>query len=185
MSPHGTSGDNMNYPDDRWRNWLSQLKGPGVKGIVFDTWNGYTEGYAAAPTREHGDTVYRWLTDLFEPLFWDCSHMHYVNGAPTWRILGAICEKWVQLGADRSFGAPVSRELPTLHGRVQHFTDGKSNPISSNLRNAIHQINRRSAVGLSLRLEMPPVQLCKVGLALRDCDLSLRWPFQRIGRWVQ
>lgn len=66
MSPHGTSGDNMNYTDDRWRNWLSQLKGPGVKGIVFDTWNGYTEGYAAAPTREHGDTVYlTWSSSEF------------------------------------------------------------------------------------------------------------------------
>jgi uncharacterized protein with LGFP repeats len=32
----------------------------------------------------------------------------------------------MQLGADRGFGAPVSEELPTDHGRVSHFVDGKS-----------------------------------------------------------
>jgi hypothetical protein len=37
-------GDNLNYTEDRWRNWLSELKGLGNKGIVMDTWNGYTEG---------------------------------------------------------------------------------------------------------------------------------------------
>jgi hypothetical protein len=57
----------MNYSDDRWRNWLSELKSSGIKGIVMDTWNGYTEGYAAVPSREHGAIVYNWLTDLLEP----------------------------------------------------------------------------------------------------------------------
>jgi len=122
----GYWGDNLNYTDDRWRNWMSQLKGSGVRGITFNTWNGYTEGYAAVPSFEHGFTVYEWLRDLLEPDPWDCSHMHYLNGARTHRVYGAICEKWVQLGADRGFGAPVSEELPSVHGRVQHFTDGKA-----------------------------------------------------------
>jgi hypothetical protein len=135
----GFWGDNMDYTDDRWRNWLSELKGLGIKGITFDTWNGYTEGYAATPTREHGVTVYRWLTDLFEPPLWDCSHMHYVNGAPTWRVYGAICEKWMQLGADRTFGAPTSEELATAHGRVSHFTDGKS--IYWGLATGAHEVH--------------------------------------------
>ena len=106
----GFWGDNMGATDDRWRNWLSELKNPGMKGIVMDTWNGYTEGYAAAPTREHGTTVYNWLGDLLEPDPRACSHMHYVNGVRTFRVYGAICDKWVQLGADRSFGRPVSDE---------------------------------------------------------------------------
>jgi hypothetical protein len=122
----GFWGDNLDYTDDRWRNWLSQLKGPGVRGITFDCWNGYTEGYAAVPSREHGGTVYAWLTDLLEPPPWDYSHMHYVNGARTHRVYGAICEKWIRLGADRGFGAPVSEELPSALGRMQHFTDGKA-----------------------------------------------------------
>jgi LGFP repeat len=122
----GFWGDNMDYIDDRWRNWLSELKGTNIKGITFDTWNGYTEGYAAAPTREYGETVFHWLTDLFQADPRDCSHMHYVNGAPTWRVYGAICEKWMQLGADRGFSAPVSEELPTDHGRMSHFADGKT-----------------------------------------------------------
>lgn len=104
---------------------MSQLKGPGVTGITFNTWNGYTEGYAAAPSREHGWTVYNWLTDLLEPLPWHYSHMHYVNGARSHRVYGAICEKWIQLGADR-FGAPVSEELPSTLGRMQNFADGKA-----------------------------------------------------------
>lgn len=122
----GFWGDNLNYTDDRWRNWMSQLKGSGIKGITFNTWNGYTEGYAAVPSFEHGFTVYNWLRDLLEPPPWDCSHMHYVNGAGTHRVYGAICEKWIQLGADRAFGAPVSEELPSARGRVSFFTDGKA-----------------------------------------------------------
>jgi hypothetical protein len=121
----GFWGDNLDYTDDRWRNWMSQLKGPGIKGITFNTWNGYTEGYAAVPSREHGWTVYNWLTDLLEPPLWDYSHMHYVNGARTHRVYGAICEKWIQLGADRGFGAPVSEELPSALGRMQYFAGGK------------------------------------------------------------
>ena len=125
-------GDNMDYVDDRWRNWLSELKGTTIKGIVFDTWNGYTEGYVAVPSFEYGDTVNNWLTDLFDPDPRVCSHMHYVNGARTSRVYGAICEKWIQLGADRGFGAPASEELRTDHGKVSHFVDGKSIYWSAN-----------------------------------------------------
>ena len=57
----GFWGDNFEYTDDRWRNGLSQLKGPGIKGITFNTWNGYTEGYAAVPSKEHGTTIFDWL----------------------------------------------------------------------------------------------------------------------------
>jgi hypothetical protein len=124
-NPVGFWGDNLNYTEDRWRNWMSELKGLGIKGIVVDTWNGYTEGYATVPSIEHGQTVYNWLTDLLEPPPWDCSHMHYVNGARTHRVFGAICEKWIQLGGDRGFGAPVGEEFPSARGRAQYFTDQK------------------------------------------------------------
>jgi hypothetical protein len=122
----GFWGDNMCYTDDRWRNWSSELKGSGHKGIVLDTWNGYTEGYAGVPSREHGQTVYNWLTDLLEPDPRQCSHMHYVNFVSTFRVYGAICDKWVQLGADRGFGAPTTGELASAHGRVSNFADGKA-----------------------------------------------------------
>ena len=52
--------------------------------------------------------------------------MHYVNGAPTHRVYGAVCEKWKQLGADRAFGPPVSEELPSGRGRKQYFLDQKA-----------------------------------------------------------
>lgn len=123
---NGFWGDNLQYTDDRWRNALSMIKGPGIRGITFNSWNGYTEGMAGVPTKEHGQTVYNWLKDTFEPPPWDYSHMHYVNGAATHRVYGAICEKWLALGGDTGFGAPVGEELPAGNGRKQEFADGKS-----------------------------------------------------------
>lgn len=122
----GFWGDNLNYSDDRWRNWMSELKSPGIKGIVMDTWNGYTEGYAAVPSREHASIVYNWLTDLLEPDPRVCSHMQYANGQATFRVFGAICDKWVQLGGDRAFGPPAANEAASAHGRVSKFADGKA-----------------------------------------------------------
>jgi uncharacterized protein with LGFP repeats len=113
----------MNYSDDRWRNWLSEIKGAGAKGIVMDTGNGYTEGYAAVPSREHANIVYNWLTDLLEPDPRDCSHMHHVNGVRTFRVFGAIYEEWVQLGADRVFGSPTGNEMASALGRAQMFAN--------------------------------------------------------------
>lgn len=80
-SPGSFWGDNFGGTDDRWPNWMSELKNPGIKGIVMDTWNGYTEGYAAVPPREHGVAVYNWLADLLEPDPRACSHMHCVLSA--------------------------------------------------------------------------------------------------------
>jgi uncharacterized protein with LGFP repeats len=51
--------------------------------------------------------------------------MHYVNGVRTFRVYGAICDKWVQLGADLAFGRPLSNEETTQHGRRSTFADGK------------------------------------------------------------
>jgi LGFP repeat len=118
-------GDNLNYTDDRWRNALSQFKGNGIKGITFNTWNGYTEGYAATPTREHSSTIYNWLSDLYEPDPRVCSHMQYDDGHWTFRVYGAVCERWAGLGGDRGLvGEPMSEEMDGAHGRVQHFRSG-------------------------------------------------------------
>lgn len=119
-------GDTLDYTDDRWRNWMSQLKSPNIVGICVDSWNGYTEGMATVRSREHGATVDNWLKDLLEPDPRHFSHMHYVNGAATYRVYGAICEKWIQLGADRFFGPPVSGEEPAGSGRKQEFADRKT-----------------------------------------------------------
>jgi hypothetical protein len=124
----GFWGDNRDYTDDHWRNWCSELKGMHVngntvKGITVDCWNGYTEGYATVPSVEHGDTVYSWLVDLLEPPPSDFNHMHYINGVRTFRVYGGICEKWIQLGADRRFGVPASNEQSIRPGRVSYFAD--------------------------------------------------------------
>ena len=45
-----------------WRDTLTgMVKDFGQDGLVFNSWNGYTEGMAAVPTQEHGDVAYRWL----------------------------------------------------------------------------------------------------------------------------
>jgi hypothetical protein len=51
--------------DDAWRGALTEMvRDFGDNGVAFHCWNGYTEGLAAVPTREHGDTVSRWLSGL-------------------------------------------------------------------------------------------------------------------------
>jgi hypothetical protein len=45
-----------------WQDALTTLvRDYGQDGLVFNSWNGYTEGMAAVPTTEHGDTYRRWL----------------------------------------------------------------------------------------------------------------------------
>jgi LGFP repeat len=43
---------------------------------------------------------------------------------PSPQVYGAIGEKWVQLGGDGGFGAPISGEEATTRGRVSFFADG-------------------------------------------------------------
>jgi hypothetical protein len=51
--------------DEVWRGALTNMvRDFGKNGIAFNSWNGYTEGMAAVPTREHGDTISRWLQSL-------------------------------------------------------------------------------------------------------------------------
>jgi hypothetical protein len=33
--------------------------------MVYNTWNGYTEGYAAMPSLEFGDIISNWAKQLF------------------------------------------------------------------------------------------------------------------------
>jgi hypothetical protein len=120
----GFWGDNHDYTDDRFRNWLSEMKGQGAKGISFDTWNGFNEGYAAVPSVEHGDTVYEWLTDTLHSDPRVCSHTHFEGGFPTFHLYGSICRKWVQLGGDRKYGAPVSDQILGERSHVVHFERG-------------------------------------------------------------
>ena len=59
--------------DDIWHNGQTQMivSNAGanwVRGITFNTWNGYTEGYAAVPTLEYGSQAYTWLRSLFQLL---------------------------------------------------------------------------------------------------------------------
>ena len=47
-----------------WQEALtSMVRDFGQDGLVFNSWNGYTEGMAAVPTIEFGDQYYRWLQE--------------------------------------------------------------------------------------------------------------------------
>ena len=59
--------------DDIWHNGQTQMivsnaGSNSVRGITFNTWNGFTEGYAAVPTLEYGGQAFTWLQSLFNLL---------------------------------------------------------------------------------------------------------------------
>jgi hypothetical protein len=54
---------------ESWRDALSEMAVEfGTDGLVFNSWNGYTEGMAAVPTTEYGDVYFRWLQSMTAPL---------------------------------------------------------------------------------------------------------------------
>ena len=63
---------NMVFPDSivygftlDWQNALTQMVNSfGQDGLVYNSWNGYTEGMAAVPTFEYSDRFYHWLQTL-------------------------------------------------------------------------------------------------------------------------
>lgn len=123
----GTSfwGDNNDYTSDDWRNLQSEHKTRSYVGLTFNTWNGYTEGYCAVPTLEHGTTIYDWLTDLYTPEASACSHVSYQDGKPAFRVTGAICEKWQGLlGSRGALGEPLSNEIALERANVVRFLYG-------------------------------------------------------------
>ncbi|HET8933676.1 MAG TPA: hypothetical protein VFN67_09560 [Polyangiales bacterium] len=118
-------GDNFDYTNDDWRNALSALKGEGYVGVTFNTWNGYTEGYAATPTEEHGDVIYRWLTDLYAVDPMTCHHVDYQNGQRTYVVQGEICTKWQSLAAGLGMLGSPRAGVAGAEGAVrQHFAHG-------------------------------------------------------------
>ena len=51
--------------DPEWRLALSLAWSDSFKGIMYNTWNGYTEGYVAVPNLEFGDDSWNWIQELF------------------------------------------------------------------------------------------------------------------------
>jgi hypothetical protein len=48
-----------------WRIFVQESWEESFCGMVYNTWNGYTEGYAAVRTLEYGDIVANWVWTLF------------------------------------------------------------------------------------------------------------------------
>ncbi|MEY4575985.1 MAG: hypothetical protein RL701_688 [Pseudomonadota bacterium] len=162
----GFWGDNLDYTSDEWRNAMSALKGGAYAGITFATWNGYTEGYAAVPTVEHGSVIYDWLTDLYQQDPRLCDHTEYVDGQRAYRVRGVICGKWRAVGAGYgALGAPVSDEAESAtQAQVVRFEHGvvfKSDAVGTHeVHGAIAEMYERmgydaSCLGLPISDEEP------------------------------
>ena len=54
--PSGIWGNNAS-----WRTELLRMQPDTFTGVTFNTWNGYTEGYAVVPTTEFGESAFRWV----------------------------------------------------------------------------------------------------------------------------
>ena len=121
----GFWGDNYNYTSDDWRNLQSERKNKNFIGVTLYTWNGYTEGYAAVPTVEHGETIYDWLGDVYSGDPRDCHHVAYEDGRASHLVSGQICVKWQALNGSRGvLGEPTSDELTSARARYAHFEEG-------------------------------------------------------------
>jgi hypothetical protein len=123
-------GDNADYASDAWRNAQSALKGLGMKGTVYNAWNGYTEGLVAtpgvwvrpqnvrSPDGRPADGLSAWLTDYFSVDPRVCDHVHYVDfGRTRHHVYGAICQKWQGMGAGLgALGQPAGSEMAGCNG---------------------------------------------------------------------
>jgi hypothetical protein len=102
--------------DDNWRNYQSQLKGSGVRGITMNAWNGFTEGWAGMQSGAadagsfeprcgvgSSNVVHSWLIDTFFPGPRTCDTLQYVNGVPQNHVYGLICSKWYALAGSLGF----------------------------------------------------------------------------------
>jgi hypothetical protein len=117
--------------NDAWLNFQSELKATGIRGITFNTWNGYTEGYAGMSVTRNGTVDGRanaWLTNMYAVDPQLCDHWQFVNGAATYHVYGAICAKWgAKDGSVGVLGAPQSSEYAVgcrTGARENDFTYG-------------------------------------------------------------
>ena len=51
---------------DEWRGWFVALWNPAYSGVVYNTWNGYTEGYAGMRQQISLDRDFAWLQRMFQ-----------------------------------------------------------------------------------------------------------------------
>ena len=129
-----------------WLNFLSWLRGAGVKGISYNAWNGFTEGWFGMPCSavanqdfdsnptftdpgkpwfdsSFDDVPNDWIRVVFaqDPRY--CNHIHNL----VFQVYGAICEKYYEFGGmEGALGDPRSSEKDgALPGsRKNDFTFG-------------------------------------------------------------
>ncbi|MDB4942545.1 MAG: Conserved exported protein of unknown function [Labilithrix sp.] len=131
---------------DDWRNYQSQLLGSGIKGVSFNAWNGFTEGWvgmvscggrwagAAGACGVASDASQNnWIRAnfTFDPR--NCDSWQFEGGVAKYHVYGAICRKWYDMGG--SFNGPTGPALSSERNggisrtgeqsRVVDFTAGR------------------------------------------------------------
>jgi hypothetical protein len=126
-APQGSQyyGDNFGGIDDRWRNEMSVLNTFASDGVILQTWNGFTEGWAMAPSYEYGTTAYLWGKGLLSQDAGTCTHRHFQGGLGASTVAGSFCSKWIERGAYRgALGAPIGGQVGSRIGTKQAFQYG-------------------------------------------------------------
>ncbi|MFN8445381.1 MAG: hypothetical protein U0175_31620 [Caldilineaceae bacterium] len=103
--------------DALWRFALSGFRTQQVKGITFNTWNGYTEGYAAVPTLEFGDAAFQWIQELFK------GNVPQITALPDDPIITA--------GKSATLTLSVADESDVAYQWYQGITGNTDSPIPS------------------------------------------------------
>ncbi|WP_394848841.1 hypothetical protein LZC95_15475 [Pendulispora brunnea] len=133
--------------DDIWRNDQGAIRGLGQSGLSFTAWNGYTESWAGMPTQESGrdgtpgDTWNRWLKAMLSGDARRCNYVHFVNGQPSHRVYGEICEKWVAYSGTRGvLGSPRASEADS-HSDGSRISEFQYGIILWNLEHGAHEVH--------------------------------------------
>lgn len=161
---------------DRWRNAQAEFKGHGVKGVVFNSWNGYTEGMVAEDTIEHGDVERRWLTDFLQADPRLCDVYHYANGVRDYHVFGSICVKYGESaigGEYGTLGPPVGNAVastslsgiyyqPFTQGRI-YWNGSKATEVHGAIYNVFAQRGYEGGYGYPTTDELPTPYASFVG----------------------
>jgi hypothetical protein len=120
-TPSGIWGNNAS-----WQTELLKLKPDTFAGVTFNTWNGYTEGYAVVPTTEFRESAFRWIQRVTRQWFDVLPGLTFPGNSVTalWQtsplylrlfvtdIFGAVWMTWWEPGREWTFwDIPLKDEL--------------------------------------------------------------------------
>jgi len=134
----GAAADPTYGRGDEWRNFQSQLKGSGVRGITFNAWNGYTEGWAGMETCRGSSSACTspnrstssWMGHNFKSDPRVCDSWQYEGGEAKYFVTGEICKKWADSGLRWVIAPGLPPVLGSLGGSLGALGSARSSELS-------------------------------------------------------